>query len=474
MHAADTLWLVFILIGFRSAIYDKKGSVVVDAWQIAAHYARTWLFLDLLSAWPAFLAPEGTAAYSACMLLKLSRTPRLAPLISLFQKEYQTHYLTPMKWGLLILLLSHSMACFWRLVQCDVESRIVHGISQHSLDLYCEGSDWWHLYVSDMYWMIMTLSTVGYGDIYPYNTLARMFAIFVMFLGPIFFGSVVAGLTHVMNKLFDETVESAVATMSQFMRRHRVPLGLQRRVERSLRQALRSEVTSSPLDPELFARLSPVLQRTFSFAILNGTIGRFPLFRGAIHSFVAEIAQAHMLVHCSADDLVGEAGQLVEDMVFVVNGKLVACFSATWPDRLDVSIEELAQVGDGTGRLMTQFIGVAAAPTTTNGLTGKRRIMSRGAWFGESCLVNRQHVRTANFIAQGVSELAVLNKEEYVRVMNRYPAMLKRHARFVDGIGQGTISLADISWTPARVQPSWRQQRSTWARATRQQRSTVY
>ncbi|CAK0905012.1 unnamed protein product [Prorocentrum cordatum] len=492
MHVADALWLVFVVTVFRSAIYDKGGSVIVDAWQIAAHYSRTWLLLDLLCAWPACLVPDVRAAFTTCMLLKLLRTPRLAPLISMVQKQHQVHVLSPLKWGLMLLLMTHSMTCFWRLVQCDIDSPITSGAGQGSPDLYCDGDHLWHMYVSDLYWVTMTLSTVGYGDIHPYNTIARVFAIFVMFLSPIFFGSVVAALTNVLGRIFDEKLESSVSAMSRFMVRHRVPLGLQRRVERSLRQVLSSEDSVSPLDPELFVRLSPALQRTFSFAILNGTIGRFPLFTGAIHSFVAEMAQAHLLVNCSAGDLVGEAGQLVQDLAFVVNGSVVARFSVSWPDKLDVPVEEMAKArersslsttarlgtshsrtlwtlasgssGDlGTARSAGSSSGDAAPALATGSTAGGRRIMGRGAWFGESCVVSRQHVRTASLIAQEFSELAVLNWEAFARVLRKYPAMVTRHELLLKEMDTGTIGLADISWTgpprrhnirPGRVAPA--------------------
>jgi hypothetical protein len=453
LHVADTLWLVFILIVFRSAIHDQRGFVVVDARRIAGHYARTWLLVDLLSAWPAFLASEGTAVYSACLVLKLLRTPRLASLISLLQKEYRIHILSPLKWGIMILLLLHGMACLWRLVQCDVGLHIASGASHHP-DLYCEDGDWWHTYVSDMYWVTMTLSTVGYGDIHPYNTVARVFAIFVMFLSPIFFGSVVAALSKVIDRLLDEKVETCVATMSQFMRRHGVSLGLQRKVERGLRQALNNEVNVAPLDAELFARLSPALQRTFSFAILSSTIERFPLFKGAIHSFVAELAQAHMLVHCSAGDLVGEAGQLVEDLVFVVKGELVARYTASWADRLDVPIEDFVKAGEAPADPRPSD---PASSTSTD--TGRQRVLGKGAWFGEACIVGRRHVLTASLVAQGLSELAVLGEEGYVRVMRKYPAMARRHERFVEEMGSGTISLADIAWTEAPRTATWARSR---------------
>jgi len=453
MHLADTLWLAFIMVAFRSALSDKSGSVVVDFRKIVAQYARTWLLMDLLSAWPAFTVPEGTAAYSACLVLKMLRAPRLAPLMALLQKECRLHVLVPLKWGLMILLLLHSLACFWRLVQCDVGLHVAAGAGLDHPDMYCQGDDWWHAYVSDMYWVTMTLSTVGYGDIYPTNTMARVFAMFVMFLSPIFFGSVVAALSRFIDRLLNEKAESCMTTMSHFMRRHSVPLGLQRKVEGSLRQALSSEVNVAPLDPELYARLSPALQRMFSFAILSSTIGPFPLFYGATHSFVAELAQAHMLMQWSAGDLVAEAGVLVEDLVFVVNGALVARFTATWADRLDVPIEEFVHATERPAALRASRAMSDDFTPASSTSVGRQRILKKGAWFGESCMVSRKHVFTASLVARGLSELAALSEEDYTRVMKKYPAMARRHQRFVETMGSGTIDFADIAWSE---QPSQR------------------
>jgi len=43
------------------------------------------------------------------MVLKLLRAPRLAPLMSLLMKECRVYVLSPLKWGLMMLLLLHSM-----------------------------------------------------------------------------------------------------------------------------------------------------------------------------------------------------------------------------------------------------------------------------------------------------------------------------------------------------------------------------
>merc|ERR1719188_455391 len=101
----------------------------------------------------------------------------------------------PVKVFVTVMLLVHLMSCAWRLAQ----GRVAFG-SGYSLD-------WGHLYVKDAYWVLMTMTTVGYGDIAPTHTRSRLYAIVAMLISPIFFGTIVSGVTHVTKEIFADPIE---------------------------------------------------------------------------------------------------------------------------------------------------------------------------------------------------------------------------------------------------------------------------
>lgn len=377
----------------------RTGFTTVDRLElrprnIAARYFRCGLVPDVLSAWPAALAPVGAQHIVWC--LKLLRLSRLMVLITKIHKELHWKALAPMRIALVVLLLCHILSCAWRLMlRIDGSERV---------DL------WQDLYIEDAYWVLMTMTTVGYGDISPGGTTSRLFALVAMLIAPMFFGSIVSALTHITRSLFESRTEELVAEVTAFMRERRLPADIQQRVQRNLRNHLQRE-HSKALDPKLFALLSPSMQRDFSLALVSSTVLHFPLFRGAQHSFVAELAQAHSWVECCPGDVVAEEGQLVQEVVFVILGRL------------------------------------AMQSPPEHGCEGCREVeIETGAWFGEESLFGEGCVRAGTIVAVADSELAVLRSRDYHRIVRKYPRLMEKHRSIESALISGALNLEELAW----------------------------
>lgn len=422
LHIADVLWALDIICSFRTAYFcEDTGQLVAIAYRVARRYARTYLAMDLVAAWPlAFLPVDmGNGICYVFFAVRSLRLLRLGPRFAKLQRELrcegkQTGVLV-VKVCITILLLSHTMACVWRVVQHA--DGVIDDQSASS----------WDLYVEDAYWVFMTMTTVGYGDIAPQGTLGRLYAIFAMLVASIFFGTIVSALTHITTGLFNSEVEKNVAQCTRFMRSRHVHQELQRRVQYNLRLRLQQDIRST-LDPNLFDLLSPGVQRDLSLSLLQAVVLQFPLFQGTQRSFVAELAQAHSWAHHFPGDLVVEEGQHVREVAFVIRGKLTIRYGrGSQGMHLDVNIGQENMV-DCRVR------------------TWPEAEMQEGAWFGESCLFDEERMMVAAIYTLADSELAVLAAPEYLQIVQKYPRLMERHRKICAAIAQGKLKLEQLAY----------------------------
>ena len=77
----------------------------------------------------------------------------------------------------LILFIAHIFACGFHLLA-------VHqtGVTWMT-KVYFTNNEWYDHYIAALYWAVITMITVGYGDIVASNDNERIFVIFVTFIG---------------------------------------------------------------------------------------------------------------------------------------------------------------------------------------------------------------------------------------------------------------------------------------------------
>jgi len=216
--------------------------------------------------------------------------------------------------------------------------------------------------VRDLYWTFMTITTVGYGDVVPQGSVSRAYAILTMLVAMVFNGTVVSVITHFTAGIFNDKAEAYVAEVSRFMARRQVSRELRGYVESNLRH--RIHIEQQMLSQEIFGKLSPALQRELSFELLRDVILRFPLFRHAKRAFVAELARAHTRVQCLPGDVIVQDGQVLQELIFVMSGRLVV----------------------GNNMLPDDGWTPGAIRRTRSRTPGYLKELEAGAWFGEECL----------------------------------------------------------------------------------------
>ncbi|KAI8435135.1 hypothetical protein MSG28_003512 [Choristoneura fumiferana] len=118
----EALFIVDIVLNFRTTFVSKKGEVVSDSKLIALNYIRSWFVVDLLAALP-FDLLYASDVYSGAEsthgnvhLVKLTRLLRLARLLQKMDRYSQYSALILTLLMLSFSLVAHWLACIWFII----------------------------------------------------------------------------------------------------------------------------------------------------------------------------------------------------------------------------------------------------------------------------------------------------------------------------------------------------------------------
>lgn len=178
----DAFFYLDILLNFFTS-YESRGALVLSHAAVAKHYAKHWLALDLLGAFPfEYLSGQGASDVYSMRLtllrgLRCLRLVRLARLFKFLEKvEVVSGALKLLRLFFGFTIVAHWLACIWFL------------IGDTHLD---EGGEGWmvaynrtgwnvrekatsSVYITSLYWSVTTLLTVGYGDLTPQTNTERV------------------------------------------------------------------------------------------------------------------------------------------------------------------------------------------------------------------------------------------------------------------------------------------------------------
>ncbi|KAM4602154.1 voltage-gated delayed rectifier potassium channel KCNH8-like [Polymixia lowei] len=120
----EILFMIDIVLNFRTTYVSTSGQVVYDARSICVHYVTSWLFVDLIAALPFDLLYAFNISVN--FGVHLLKTVRLLRLLRLLQKLDRYSQYSAVVLTLLMstfALLAHWMACVWYFIgRSEIES----------------------------------------------------------------------------------------------------------------------------------------------------------------------------------------------------------------------------------------------------------------------------------------------------------------------------------------------------------------
>jgi hypothetical protein len=191
--AIDIIFMIDIALTFVTQ-FENQGIMEKDFGIIARHYITTWFAPDLAGSFPFDMVIASSMGSDGDLgAMKLIRMVRLVRAIKFLNKLNKLRKKEGMEaFGpaigicsamFILLFCAHFLGCFFTLL-----ASTEHGLTwltRYDADIYTR--DNFTRYVVALYWAVISLTTMGYGDLVPVTHPERIFAVAVALAGAIVF-----------------------------------------------------------------------------------------------------------------------------------------------------------------------------------------------------------------------------------------------------------------------------------------------
>lgn len=421
----DLFFVADMLMQFYLA-FEEEGQaavrLVTDLRRIRMRYLRGWFIIDFISIIPFDAISqvmvvmdrqdkperESSGPFSSQMrvvrlirvarLLKLARLFRCSRIYARVSAKIDVLFikLEVVKWSFCLVFMSHLFACMMALLG-DISA------SEFGSSWYCAAvenkgreceNNMWYEYSLALYWSVMTITSIGYGDIVPMTHLEVIGVTIMMLSGSFLWAHIVGSFCAVVSALDTEKMAyqqrmDSVLTMSKD---RFLPRDLRVRLRHFFQQSRRMHRMSS--QGQIMSFLSPALQGEVALAVTLKYLQKMSWLTNAEHVFLQTLAKSLELHFFSPREIIlpgefGQQGAAGEDVQHSAGRR--GRYS-----RRPVNVGAEASPGEITRRPALTQVKNAAPPLTImeRGIAARGIVLSAGSvWHDDSILIRVPSLR---------------------------------------------------------------------------------
>ncbi|CAL1683328.1 unnamed protein product [Lasius platythorax] len=378
----DVVFFLDVAVQFRTG-YLEQGLMVYNSKKLAGHYLKSKSFiLDLLALLPLDLLQVNLGSNP------MLRFPRFLKIYRVYNYYYMVESRTvyPNLWRVLnlihiLLILAHWFGCFYYLLS-EAESFAGDWVYPYRPGEYATLT---RKYLGSLYWSTLTLTTIG--DLPTPETNAEyVFTIVSYLIGVFIFATIVGQVGNVItnrnaNRLEFERLLDGAKT---YMRHHKVPGGMKRRVLRWYDYSWsRGRIQGGGDINTALGLLPDKLKTELALHVNLSVLKKVTIFQECQPEFLHDLVLKMKAYIFTPGDSICRKGEVAREMFIIADGIL--------------------EVISETGRVLTT--------------------MKAGDFFGEIGILNLDGLnkRTADVRSVGYSELFSLSREDVLAAMKDYP-----------------------------------------------------
>ncbi|KAJ8354474.1 hypothetical protein SKAU_G00220410 [Synaphobranchus kaupii] len=244
--AVEILFIIDIVLNFRTTYVSQSGQVIFDAQLICIHYMTTWFIIDLVAALPFDLLYAFKV--SVVSVVHLLKTVRLLRLLRLLQKmdRYSQHSTVVLTLLMsMFALLAHWMACIWYVIgKKEMEANAfswdigwLPELGKRLESPYVSGNSTAgpairSVYITSLYFTLSSLTSVGFGNVSANTDAEKIFSICTMLIGALMHALVFGNVTAIIQRMYSRwsLYHTRTKDLKDFIRVHHLPQQLKQRM----------------------------------------------------------------------------------------------------------------------------------------------------------------------------------------------------------------------------------------------------
>eukprot|EP00257_Ricinus_communis_P028191 XP_025015605.1 potassium channel SKOR isoform X3 [Ricinus communis] len=330
--AGQIAFLIDIVVRFFVAYRDLHSyRLVFNHYLIALRYLRSRFLVDLLGClpWDAIYKACGRKEAARYMLwIRLSRVCRVTEFFETLEKDIRINYLFTRIVKLLVVELycTHTAACIFYYLATTLPPSEEGYTWIGSLQMgdyhysHFREIDLWKRYITSLYFAIVTMATVGYGEIHAVNVREMIFVMiyvsFDMILGAYLLGNMTA---LIVKGSKTEKFRDKMTELIKYMNRNNLEKG----ITNDIKGHLRLQYNRSYTEAAVLQDIPISIRAKISQKLYEPFIKEVPLFRGCSLEFIKQIAIKVHEEFFLPGEVIIEQGHVVDQLYVVCHGELV-------------------------------------------------------------------------------------------------------------------------------------------------------